>query len=441
MLTIRDSQNQEGADDWIGPAPEIKIPPPGPKAFNALNRYREFTSSSHVRLYPLAAARARGSVIEDLDGNRFLDFAAGIAVCSTGHCHPKVVSAIQRQAAELMHLWGCGFCYDSQVQLLDKLRTIAPGDEPKKVFLGNSGTEGIEAAIKLARWYTKRPWIISFFGAFHGRSMGSLSLTCSKIRQREGFGPLLPAVAHAPFGDADFIENYLFKHAVPPTEVAAIVVEPIQGEGGYIVAEDDFLKRLREICDRHTICLVADEIQSGIGRTGKWWAVDHAGVVPDILVAAKGIASGMPLSAVIAPERIMSWPEGAHGTTFGGNPVCCAAAVATLELVEKQYLANVAALSEVAFAKLSEMRARYSCVDGPRGRGLMLAVGVVEDKRKRKPAPELRNKICQEAFRRGLVLMPAGEAAIRIVPPLCINRVQLEVGLKVLAEAVATVAG
>ena len=441
MLTIRQApEGEEAGSDWIGPAPEIKIPPPGPKAFAAISRYYEAASTSHVHYYSLAAARASGSVIEDLDGNRFLDFAAGIAVCSTGHCHPKVVAAIQKQAANLMHLWGGGFCYDSQVELMEKLGAIAPGDEPKKVFLGNSGTEGIETAIKLARWYTKRSWIISFYGAFHGRSLGSLSLTCSKPRQREGFGPFLPAVTHAPFDDADFIERHIFKQVVPPHEVAAIFVEAIQGEGGYVVASDDFLRSLREICDRHGICLVADEIQSGMGRTGKWWALDHAGVVPDILVTAKGLASGMPLSAVVAPARIMSWPSGAHGTTFGGNPVCCAAAVATLKLIEENYMANARRHGELAMRKLEAMKSRHGCLDQPRGRGLMIGLDVVENRRRHKGDPELRDRIIQEAFRRGLLLLPAGEAAIRVIPPLCINKMQLEVGLNVLEEAIATVA-
>lgn len=441
MLTIRDARTADHpGSEWIGPAPDIKIPPPGPKAFAAIRRYHEAASGSHMHYYSLAAARASGSVIEDLDGNRFLDFAAGIAVCSTGHANHKVVAAIQEQAANLIHLWGGGFCYDSQVDLMETLCRIAPGDEPKKVFLANSGTEAIEAAIKLARWYTKRPWLISFYGAFHGRTMGALSLTSSKPRQREGFGPFVPCVAHAPYNDPDYIEANLFNHVAPPNEVAAIFVEPIQGEGGYVVADNDFLHHLREICDRHGILLVADEIQSGVGRTGKWWAIDHAKVVPDILVTAKGIASGMPVSAIVAPARIMSWPPGAHGTTFGGNPVCCAAANATLKLVEEQYMANAARQGELAMRKLEVMKGHHSCVDNPRGRGLMLGVDIVESKRTHKLDLHLRDRIVQEAFLRGLILLPCGTATIRIVPPLCINKMQLEVGLNVLDEAIATVA-
>lgn len=441
MLTIRQGADQPGeSSDWIGPAPEVNIPPPGPKAYAAISRDEEVTSPSHTRFYPLAAARASGSVVEDLDGNRFLDFAAGIAVCSTGHCHPKVVRAIQEQAGKLIHLCGSDFYYEPQAELCRKLSEIAPGDGPRKVFLGNSGTEAVEAAMKLSRWHTRRDWIIAFYGAFHGRTLGSLSLTCSKVLQRDGFGPSLPMVVHAPYGDADFIENYIFKHTASPKSVAAIFVEAFQGEGGYRIPPPGFLERLRSICDEHGICLVADEIQSGAGRTGKWWAVDHEGVVPDILLSGKGLASGMPLSAVIAKPEIMNWPEGAHGSTFGGNPVCCAAANATLKLIGETYMSNAESLGRVCLEILEGMKSRHSCVDAPRGRGLMIGVDIVENKRAHKPAPELRDRICQEAFRRGLILLPAGETTIRVCPPLCMNKVQLEVGLNVLEEAIATVA-
>lgn len=440
MLTVK--QKVDSGDvggDWLGPAPHIVSGPPGPNARELIARDERVTSPSHTRFYPLVAARARGSIVEDVDGNRFLDFAAGIAVCATGHCHPRVVEAIHQQSSRLIHLAGTDFYYEPQVQLCEKLTQITPGDFEKVVYLGNSGAEAVEVAIKVARWSTQRKWIIGFYGGFHGRTMGALSLTSSKIRQRERFGPFVPMVAHAPFGDVDFIENVLFARTVPPDEVAAVIVEPIQGEGGYLVPPDDFLPRLRQLCDRHGIVLVADEIQSGIGRTGKWWAVDHWGVVPDVVLSAKGIASGMPISAVIARKDVMAWPEGAQGTTFGGNPVSCAAALATIDLVESQYMANAAALGEFAMGKLQEIASRHSCIDRVRGKGLMIGFDVVENKRTHRADPGLRDRIVQETFRRGVIMLPCGDTGIRVSPPLCINQTQLGIGLDVFEEAVTTV--
>ncbi len=439
MLGIKqDDQQQRSEDTWIGPAPWIPGSLPGPQGQTLIERDRKVTSPSYTRDYPLAVKRAFGSVIEDLDGNRFLDFAAGIAVCSTGHCNPKVVAAIETQARSLIHICGSDFYYPVMVELIEKLTAITPGDHPKRVYLTNSGTEAVEAAIKLARYHTRRPWIIAFHGAFHGRTMGALALTCSKARQRERFGPLIPMVAHVPYGDVDAIESQLFRYQMTPGEVAAVFVEALQGEGGYVVPDPSFLPALRALCDKHRILLVCDEIQSGAGRTGKWFAFDHFDIVPDIILMAKGLASGMPLGAVIAPETVMNWPPGAQGSTFAGNPVCCAAAVATLELIENGYLANAAKLSPKLLAGLNDIAAKRKVVANVRGLGLMCAVDVIS-RRTGRGDLKRRDRILQAAFQRGLVLLPCGETAIRFCPPLCINETQLDVGLKLFDEAVATV--
>jgi 4-aminobutyrate aminotransferase len=438
MLGVR-TQNKEKSDGtWLGPAPWIVTPPPGPRAVAAVSRDERVTSTSYSRPYPLVATRAHGSVVEDVDGNRFLDFTAGIAVCSTGHCHAAVVKAIEAQAKNLIHICGSDFYYEPMIALAEKLTDIVPGPGSKRVFLTNSGAETIEAAIKLARHHTRRKWIIAFYGAFHGRTMGALSLTSSKVRQKERFAPLLPMVAHAPYGDLDFIENTLFKTQVPPDEVAAIFVEPILGEGGYIVPPPEFLPGLRKLCDHHGILLVMDEIQTGMGRTGKMFACEHVDVAPDLMCLAKGIASGMPIGALVAAENVMRWPVGSHGSTFGGNPISCAAALATIELLEKQLIANAGQLGQVAMAKLDRLAARRKCVRNVRGMGLMLAIDIVKPRSNVK-SPELRDRIVQEAFERGLMLLGCGECGIRIVPPLCINHTQLEVGLDVLDEAIATI--
>ncbi len=440
MLTVHLPAQASKPEDWIGPAPWIAVAPPGPQAAMAVARDRRVTSSSYTRPYPLVVQRAQGSVVEDVDGNRFLDFTAGIAVCSTGHCHPQVVAAIEQQARHLLHICGSDFYYESMIALAEKLARIAPGDAPKRVFLTNSGAEAVEAAIKLSRFHTRRKGIIAFLGAFHGRTMGALSLTASKVRQKQYFGPMMPMVEHVPYGDLDVIRNDVFKRTMAPDEVAAIIVEPILGEGGYVVPPRGFLPGLRELCDQHGILLVLDEIQSGMGRTGRMFCCQHENVVPDILLLAKGIASGMPLGAVVAPEKIMNWPPGAHGSTFGGNPVSCAAALATIELLEKQYVANAAQLHPIAMNKLQRIADKFKAVGPPRGRGLMLAVDIVKGGRSPVPDPALRDRIVSEAFSRGLLLLGCGECGIRFTPPLCINRVQLEVGLDVFGEVVATVA-
>lgn len=423
----------------LGPAPHILVPPPGPLAREAAARDHRVTSTSNTRPYPLVVRRASGCVVEDVDGNRFLDFTAGIAVCATGHCHPHVVRAIRRQSSQLLHMCGSDFYYASMIDLAEKLAAIVPGERTKRVLFTNSGTEAIEASMKLARHSTGRKWIIAFYGAFHGRSMGALSLTASKVRQKERFGPLVPMVAHADYGDVDSIEKVLFKREVPPDEVAAVFVEPILGEGGYVVPPDDFLPRLRELCTKHGILLVADEIQSGMGRTGKMFAVEHWGVEPDIVCLAKGLASGMPLGAVVADADVMKWPPGSQGSTFGGNPVSCAAALATIELLEAGLVQNAERMGEFAMGRLQRMAETRRCIGEIRGRGLMIGVEFVRDRATREPAPELRDRVVQEAFRRGLALLGCGETAIRISPALCITQEELETGLAVFDEAIGAV--
>ncbi len=426
-------------ETWIGPAPWIQTSLPGPIAAALIERDHRCSSPSYTRDYPLVAQRGLGSVVEDVDGNRFLDFAAGIAVCATGHCHPKVVAAIEQQAQHLLHICGSDFYYPPMVELLERLAAIAPGDSPKRVLLTNSGTEAVEAAIKLSRRHTKRPWIIAFHGSFHGRTMGALALTCSKAVQQEGYGPLIPMVAHVPYGDARAIETQLFRHRMAPDEVAAVFVEPVQGEGGYVIPPPTFLSDLRSLCDRHGILLVCDEVQSGIGRTGKWWACQHFGVVPDIVLTAKGLASGLPLGAMIARAELMDWPPGAQGSTFGGNPVCCAAALATLELVESSFLLNAAKLGEQLLAELFDVADRRKVIGNVRGLGLMAGVDVISRKAG-KTDVKLRKRILAESFEKGLILLPCGEAGIRFCPPLCINETQLDVGLKLFDEVLSAIA-
>jgi 4-aminobutyrate aminotransferase len=422
----------------LGPAPSITTALPGPRAKQFIERDERYSSPSYTRDFPLVVERALGSVVEDVDGNRFLDFAAGIAVCATGHCHPRVVAAIEEQANKLIHICGSDFYYPSMIELLEKLASIVPGPKDKKVLLTNSGAEAVEAAFKLARHHTNRKYAIAFHGAFHGRTMGALALTCSKARQKEKFSPLVPMTAHVPYGDINAIEATLFRYQMTPSEVAAIFVEPIQGEGGYLVPPPDFLPYLRTLCDKHGILLIADEIQSGTGRTGKWFAFEHFNVIPDIVLMSKGLASGMPLGAVIASEKVMSWPPGAQGSTFGGNPVCCAAALATLNLVEAGYMANAAKLGPILIARLNAIADQHKSISKARGIGLMCGVDVL-DPNTRKPDPALREKILHACFDRGLIMLGCGEHTIRFCPPLCITEAQLEAGMKLFHEAVASV--
>src|SRR5580658_5997754 len=424
---------------------------PGPRATAVIERDARVLSPSYTRCYPLVAARGEGAIIEDVDGNRFLDFNASIAVASTGHCHPQVVAAIEQQANRLIHMSGTDFYYENMVELAEKLTSLAPGAGPHRVYFGNSGTEATEAAIKLARYHTGRDKFIAFTGSFHGRSMGALSLTGSKVVQRKGFGPLVPGVYHAHFPDpyrlpdgvsADdyavscvrFIEDELFRTILPAEEVAGIVVEPIQGEGGYLVPPKAFLEELRRLADRHGILLIFDEVQCGMGRTGKMWASEHFGVAPDIFTTAKGIASGLPLSAMIARAEIMDWPPGAHASTFGGNPVAVAAALATVELLEQELIANAASIGGHILDRLRDWPKRFGNVGEVRGLGLMIGFEMVRDQRTKERAPELRERIQSLAFERGLLVLGAGRNTIRLCPPLIITRDQADWAVDTLEE-------
>jgi 4-aminobutyrate aminotransferase len=430
-------------------APDIKTPLPGPKAKAIIDRDNTYVSPSYTRDYPFVIARGEGAVVEDVDGNRFLDCAAGIAVNSTGVSHPDVVKAIIEQAQKFIHMSGTDFYYEPQVRLAEELAGIVPIEGDVRSFFGNSGTEATEAAVKLARYDTKRQGIIAFLGAFHGRSLGSLALTASKAIQRRGFGPFMPGVYHAPYPgpyratspdhaaamSLSFIEDQLFTHLVSPDEVSAIVVEPIQGEGGYLVAPPTFLQRLRELATRHGIMLVVDEVQSGMGRTGRMFASDHIGLKADIVTVAKGIASGLPLGVACARAEVMSWPPGAHASTFGGNPVACAAATTTIRLLKEQYVANAAAVGEHLMAGFRELQKKHAIIGDVRGKGLMIGIELVRDRQTKERAVEERNALVQAAFRRGVLILGAGRNAVRLAPPLVLSRDQADSVLQVLDEA------
>ncbi|HJU75145.1 MAG TPA: acetyl ornithine aminotransferase family protein [Gemmatimonadaceae bacterium] len=431
--------------------PRIVTPPPGPKGREIVDRDREWTSHCYIKEYPLVIARGSGTMVEDVDGNRFLDFMAGIAVAATGFSHPEVVKAVQEAAGRFLHICGSDFYYDAMAALCERLAKLAPGPTKKRVFLTNSGTETTEAAIKLARHATRRTAIIAFHGAFHGRSTGAVSLTSSKARQHAGFGPLLPDVHHVPYAYryrcrhcaqldactlecASSIESDLFTRHLDPRDVAAIFVEPVQGEGGYVIPPNGFMRALRDLCDRHGILLVCDEVQSGVGRTGKMWACDHEGIEPDILLTAKGLGSGMPIGAMIARETIDRWQSGSHGSTFGGNPVCCAAALATLDLVERELMANAAKQGERLLRAMCKLADRYDVIGDVRGRGLMIGIEFVKDRKTREPNGELVRKLVDAAFERGLLLLGAGKSALRLAPPLIIDSDDIDTGVAIIDQ-------
>jgi len=427
-------RTHEISDLAAAEAPHLITDIPGPQALARIERDRKVTSPSLPRAYPFVPKRGAGSVVEDVDGNRFLDLNAGIAVTSTGHAHPKVVEAIQRQAAELIHYSASDFYLPIYSDLCETLDRIAPMSTPARSFLSNSGTEAVEAALKLSRFATGRQCAIAFYGAFHGRTYGSISLGASKAKYRTGFGPLLPGVYHSFYGDFEYIEKVLFKHMVSPGEVAAIFVEPVLGEGGYVVPPDGWMRYLRDLCDEHGILLVADEVQSGMGRTGKMWAIEHFGVEPDILLSGKGIASGMPLGAMIAREDLMSWELGAHGSTYGGNPLSCAAALATIELIEGGLMDNAVDVGGVLLEGLRGIKERYpSLLVDVRGLALMIGIEF--------PGHDEMVAVEHAAFMRGLLALGCGENAIRMSPPLVFREDQAKTALDVFEEAVAEVAG
>jgi len=415
--------------------PDLRTPVPGPKARRHVAFDHQFTSPSLPRAYPLVPVRGRGAAIEDIDGNVFLDFTAGIAVSATGYGHPRITAAVERQARDLIHFSASDFYLPVYAELAAKLDEIAPIKGPTRSFIGNSGTEAVEAAIKLARFATRRQYLVGFIGGFHGRSYGSVSLTASKSKYHAGFGPLLPGVIHVPFGSAglDELESRVFKRLIPAEEVAAIVVEPIQGEGGYIVPDSDFLPRLRELCDKHGILLVADEVQSGAGRTGKMWAIEHWGVQPDIVAAAKGIASGMPLGAMIARADLMSWSKGHHGSTFGGNAISCAVALETIALLQEGLIDNAAERGNQAMEALRPLIGQHGqLVRDVRGKGLMF--GVQFDSGKTAEAVQWA------CFERGLLVLEAGDDVVRMSPPLIIGATDVDTCVRIFGEAVADVA-
>lgn len=429
---------------------------PGPKARALLERDRAVSSPSYPRDYPFVMARGHGVEVWDVDGNRFLDFAAGIAVCSTGHAHPQVVGAIKDAADDFLHI-SSDYWHERMTQLAEKINALDPLREPVQVLMCQSGTESVEGALKLARYVTGRPRFIGFLGGFHGRSMGSLAFTASKYTQQAGFFPTMPGVTHVPYPNAyrpllagadqgqatlEYIENVLFQSNVPAQEVAAILIEPVQGEGGYLVPPDGFLQGLRELCDRHGILLIFDEVQSGIGRTGRMFASQHWGVSADIMTLAKGLGSGLPIGLVVARRQHMQkWKRGAHGNTYGGNPLCCAAALATLDLVEREYAANAASVGAHFMSRLIDLQKRFDCMGDVRGKGLMLGVELVTDRVMRKPAAQLCQRLLTRAFHNGLLLLSCGVSTVRFIPPLMVSRRDVDEAMELielsLTEALA----
>lgn len=426
---------------------------PGPISENLIDRDKKVISSSYPRGYPFVMDHGKGVEVWDADGKRYLDFAAGIAVNSTGHSHPEVVAAITEQAQKFIHI-SSDFYHEKWIELAEKLDEISPFHLPAISFMANSGSEAVESALKLAKYQTERSQFIAFLGGFHGRTAGSLTMTASKLIYHRSFYPLMNGVTHVPFpnpyrpllqandgenvGDAviRYMEEVVFHKLVPPTEVAGILIEPIQGEGGYIYPPDDFLPALRQLCDKYGILLIADEVQSGMGRTGKWWAIDHYGVEPDILCIAKGIASGIPMGVMMAKAELMTWPSGSHGNTFGGNPLACAAALKTIELIETQYLANSQKIGGIALDLLQKMQKDHPSIGDVRGKGLMIGIEFVEDRNTKKPAVELRNEVVDQCFSKGLLTLGCGDSTIRITPPLCITEQEIREGLEIFSAAI-----
>ncbi len=425
---------------------------PGPKARAMIERDHKVVSPSYPRGYPFVMDHGKGSEVWDVDGNRFLDFMGGIAVVSTGYSHPKVVKAIQEQAEKFIHI-SSDFYHENWIRLAEKLDEIAPFKEDALSFMTNSGTEAVETAIKLARYHTKRSNFIGFTGAFHGRTMGAVTFTASKAKYHGGFYPLMNGVTHAPFpnpyrpvlerrkgedyGEAvvRYIEDEILNQILPPKDVAGILVETIQGEGGYIVPPEGFYPALRKLCDKYDILMILDEVQCGMGRTGKWWAIEHFGVEPDMITSAKGIASGMPLGACIARKSVMNWEAGTHGNTYGGNPISCAASLATIDLIENGYLQNAAEVGEYAMDALEEIKSRHPSIGDVRGKGLMIGVEFIKDRETKEPDHDLTERVVELGYERGLLMLSCGKSVIRIAPPLAITKSEMEAGLKIFEDA------
>jgi 4-aminobutyrate aminotransferase len=437
--------------------PRLLMTPPGPRAQALIARDTRVMSQNYRKDYPLVVARGDGAMVEDVDGNRFLDFAAGIAVVATGHCHPDVVAAIREQSSRFLHMCATDFFYENVVELAEALARRAPGPGPWRVFFANSGAEVVEAAVKLARLRTGRQKVVAFYGAFHGRTYGALSLTASKPVQRKGYAPLLPEVVHTHYAYCyrcpvflrpetcdveclDLLTKTMFGTTLDPEEIAAVIVEPVQGEGGYVVPHPGFLPRLRELTRRHGIVLIADEVQCGMGRTGRMFASEHFALEPDIVTLAKGIASGLPLGALVARDELMQWRSGGHGSTFGGNPVSVAAALATFRLLEGGLIDNAARMGERLMSMLRDRLGEHPVVGDIRGLGLMIGVEVVKDRESREPDPELRERILEQAFRRGLLLLGCGKSTVRLAPPLVIDEEDTRIAVDLLAAAVEAAA-
>ena len=440
-------------------APDLKTPIPGPKARAIIERDAAHVSPSYTRDYPFVIARGEGAVVEDVDGNRFLDLAAGIATNSTGHSHPDVVKAIVDQAQKFLHMSGTDFYYEPQVRLAEEIGEIAPIEGSVRSFFSNSGAEAIEAAMKVARYHSKRPFLIAFLGSFHGRTMGALSLTASKAVQRRGFGSTTaPGVFHAPYAECyrcpaglkpetcqaeclEYLEDRVLIHLVSPEEVAAIVIEPIQGEGGYLIPPRQFHERVQALARRHGILIIADEVQSGMGRTGKMFASEHFGLRPDIVGMAKGIASGLPLGVTAARSDVMEWPPGAHASTFGGNPVSCAASLATIRLLRDHLVGNAAVVGARLLDRLMAIADKHPTIGQVRGKGLMIGIEFVKDRATKQRAPAVRDAVVHEAFRRGLLVLGCGRNTLRLAPPLVLSKSQADTAVEILDEVIATVEG
>lgn len=429
--------------------PEIRIKPPGPKATKILELDKKYLSPSYTKAYPLVVDRGSGLWIWDVDGNKYLDFTSGVAVNVLGHAHPEIVKVIHDQSQKFIHMVGSDFYYELIPQICEKLAKITPGKSSKKVFLANSGTEAVEAAIKLARYVTRRPRMIAFIGAFHGRTMGSLSLTASKAVQRRYYSPLLPEVTHVPYAYCyrcvfnlepkkcgiacvDYIDDWIFKRVAPPEDVAAIIVEPIQGEGGYVIPPDGFFQKIRELCDKYNILMIVDEVQSGFGRTGKMFAIEHWGVEPDIICLAKGIASGIPMGAMVAKESLHKWETGSHANTFGGNPLSIVASLKTIKLLEDGLVENAKTQGDYLHKKLESLGPKYKFIGEHRGLGLMQALEIVKDKKTKKADREHCDGIVKKCFENGLLLLECGDSTIRFIPALTVTRKETDTAIEIL---------